>query len=163
MEFVHGDIRLQVPDEWVDASQIGFMSPPDPGLADEFAKQAAAAGAPIAREIPSDPKSRANFTFTTRPWFLEMPPEEFLERELPAMMAQVPQGKVGEFGWTELGFGKVAMQELEMSMEGMGLKQLHLMGVCGDRILHFVGTAGLGDYDDYRDLFLETAKTISIG
>ena len=33
MKFTHGDIRIEVPEGWVDATSLAFMEPPDSSLA----------------------------------------------------------------------------------------------------------------------------------
>ena len=170
MKFVYGDLSLDVPDGWTRtskartswaASQIGFMAPPDTSLAKDYAKQAAAAGAPVRMEVPADPKSRANFTFTTRPWFLSMPPKEFCDAELKAMIAQIPNAKAGPLATLTVAGAEGTSEEVELSMQGMALKQLHVLVVIGDRILHFVGTAGLGDYPKHREQFLAAVQSIA--
>ena len=70
MRFSHGKVSFEVPENWIDVSQIAFMEPPKKDLADDFAKRAAAAGAPINLELPAHAQSRANLAFSIRPYFL---------------------------------------------------------------------------------------------
>jgi hypothetical protein len=160
MQFVHGDMSFDVPEGWVDASQIGFLAPADKSLANEFAKAAAAAGAPIRMEVPAEPKSRANFALSFRPWFLEMDPKDFVGKELRAMLAQVKGVKLGELEMTEVDGAAAAMIDVEIQLEGMAIRQLHLLWVTAHRIVHFCGTTGRGDFDKHKDELLHTAKSI---
>ena len=50
--------------------------------------------------------------------------------------------------------------EIEFNMDGMAIKKLHAFGVFGNRLMHFCGTAGLGDYDDYKDKFIAALQSI---
>jgi len=162
MRFSHGKISFEVPEEWVDVSQIAFMAPAKNDLADDFAKRAAAAGAPINLEIPAQGNSRANFAFSIRPYFLEMDPKEFCGTELKAMLANMPNSKSSEVEWIEVSEIPVAHADLEITMDGAGLKQFHALGVFGGGILHFCGTSSVGDFPSQKTVFLETLSSILI-
>ena len=160
---IHGDLTFDVLDDWVDASQIGYLEPPDSSLADELAKQAAASGAPMNLQMPASPKTRTNFMFSTRPWFLpDVDHKVFADKELRAMMAQVPGAKGSGHGWTKLGDAVAATAELEVEMEGVRAKQLHVLGVLGDRILHFCGTTSPGDFDAAKPGLLEVVASVKV-
>ncbi len=159
----HGDLTFDVLDDWVDASQIGYLEPPDESLAKEMAKQAATSGAPMNLQIPATPKTRTNFMISTRPWFLDdVDPKEFADKELRAMMLQVPNGKVHEHGWTKLGDSEAATAVLEVEMDGVRAKQLHVFGKLGDRILHFCGTTSPGDFEAARPRLIAVVESIAL-
>jgi hypothetical protein len=162
MRFTHGKISLDIPENWSDVSQIAFMAPAESDLADDFAKRAAAAGAPINLEIPAQAKSRANFAVSVRPYFLEMDAKEFCGTELKAMLTNMPNAKASEIKWIKIGEDEAACADLELEMEGMALKQFHCLTVLGGGILHFCGTASVGDYADTRSVFVAAIKSLRI-
>ena len=164
MRVLHGIVSFEVEDDWVDASQVAYMAPPDAELADELAKQAAASGAPIHMEIPANPKSRSNIQINARPYFLDpgqVEPKEFCEKEIRTMIAQVP-GEPGEFAWVKMGEVEAASYEVEIQMEGLSAKQFHALGVIGKQLYHFCGTAGRGDYDAAKPGFLAVVASITV-
>ena len=146
----------------MDASTLSFVAPPDKSLADEFARQAAAAGAPVHMEMPSKPQPRANIQIGTRPWFItEVTPKEFCEKELRAMLVQVG-GKLGELTWATMGGHECAVLSVEVQMDGLAAKQLHALGVVGAHIVHFCGTSALGDYAKFEQSFIDTMASFEI-
>ena len=162
MQFTHGKVSLDVPEGWVDVSQIAFMAPAEKDLADDFAQRAAAAGAPINLEIPAQGKSRANLALSVRPYFLEMDPKEFCGTELKAMLTNMPNAKASEMKWIKIGEVDVPCADLEISMEGAALKQFHALAVLGGGIMHFCGTSSVGDYDKTKPLFVSALETLRI-
>ena len=163
MQVLHGDVVIEVQDDWVDATQIAFVAPPDRSLAEEFARRAKDAGAPVRMEIPAQPKTRANFQLSYRPYFLEdVPPKEFCEKELRAMIAQIPGGKAGELSWDRMGKAEAAVQDVEIQMEGISARQLHALAVLDGRIFHFCGTASRGDYEKAKAGFLTVLRSIRL-
>ena len=162
MRFSHGKVTFDVPKDWVDVSQIAFMEPAKNDLADDFAKRAAAAGAPINLEIPAQAQSRANLAFSIRPYFLEMEPKEFCQTELKAMLSNMPNSKAGELEWVKVGDTDVPSADLELTMEGAGLKQFHALAVFGGGIMHFCGTSAVGAYEESKAIFIATLESLKI-
>ena len=162
MRFSHGKVSFEVPENWIDVSQIAFMEPPKKDLADDFAKRAAAAGAPINLEMPAQAQSRANLAFSIRPYFLEMDPKEFCQTELKAMLTNMPNSKAGKMEWLKIGEVDVPSADLELTMEGAGLKQFHALAVLGGGIMHFCGTSSVGEYEKSKPIFVETLESLKI-
>jgi len=99
---------------------------------------------------------------SVRPYFLEMDPKEFCGTELKAMLTNMPNAKASELEWIKIGDTDAPCADLELQMDGAGLKQFHCLAVLGGGILHFCGTAGVGDYDENRAIFLATVQSIRI-
>ena len=78
------------------------------------------------------------------------------------MLMQVPNAKTTELEWIEIGDAPAAVQQLEFNMEGMPLRQFHVLAVMKDRLMHFCGTSGLGDYEKSRPIFLATVQSIEL-
>lgn len=161
MRFVHGDISLDVDGDWFDESKIAFVEPPDASIAQDFAKRAATSGASVNMQaVP--PKPRKNFVLSSRPYTLEVPPKEFVENELKAMIKAIPNVKGGEIGWAKMGDADAAVQDIEIGMEGVVLKQLHALAVLNGKVFHFVGTTTPGGFAKAKDKFLATMASLRV-
>lgn len=164
MRFVHGSVSMDVPDEWVDQSQLAFAEPIDRSIALDFARAAAQSGAPRNLEAPAEHKPRANFVLSTKSFFVEnVDPKAFVTQELQTMLGQVQAGDRSELSYAPLAGHEAAVMEVEFGYEEMNLRQLHALVVVGDRILHFCGTATPGSFDKLRPEFLRIMASIDLG
>lgn len=158
----HGELRFQTEDTWLDVSQVYFVEPADDSLAKEMAKRASASGANVQRlNLPA--KARANFALSTRP--ITVPEElrkQFAESELRGIVARISNLKLGEIQAVTVAGQPGASLELEMQHEGMAAKQIHALAVVGDRLVHFCGTAALGEFEKLRPTFLKTLSSLEL-
>ncbi len=152
---------MDVPDEWVDQSQIAFAEPIDRSIALEFARAAAQSGAARNLQAPAEHKPRTNFVLSTKSFFGEgVDPIEFATRELQAMLSQVQTGDRSEMTIQKLAGHDAAVMEIEFGYEEMNLRQLHGLCLIGDRVLHFCGTATPGSFEKMRPEFLRVMASI---
>lgn len=164
MRFVHGTVSMEVPDEWVDQSQLAFAEPIDKSIALDFARAAAQAGAPRNLQAPAEHKPRANFVLSTKSFFVEgVDPRAFAAQELQTMLGQIQAGDRSELSYAPLGGHEAAVMEVEFGYEELNLRQLHGLVIIGDRILHFCGTATPGSFDSLRPEFLRIMASIDLG
>jgi hypothetical protein len=158
----HGNFEIDAPADWTDESKIVMAEPPDDTIAKEMAKRAAASGAPIQPGQGMLAKPRRNFVLSTRPYPLDIPPREFCDKELRAMLAAIPNAKVGEFAWVKCGDTEAASQDLEFELEGSTLKQLHALAILEKQLVHFVGTSTPGAFAKARELFLNVLASFRV-
>ena len=158
----HGELRFVAEDSWLDVSQVYFIEPPDDSLAKDMAKAAMGSGAQIQRLSPPS-KARANFALSTRP--CDVPVElrkSFVESELRGIVGRISNLKLGEVQSATVAGGPAATLELEMQHEGVAAKQLHALAIVGDRMIHFCGTAALGEFEKLRPVFLRTLGSLEL-
>ena len=158
----HGQLRFQADDAWLDVSQVYFVEPADDTLARDMAKRAVASGANIQRLNPPA-KARANFALACRP--IEVPEdarEAFAAAELRGIVGRINNLKLGELHAVSVAGAPGAAIELEMQHEGVAAKQLHVLAVIGDRLVHFCGTASLGEFEKLRPTFIKTLDTLEL-
>ena len=158
----HGQLRFQADDAWLDVSQVYFVEPADDTLARDMAKRAVASGANIQRLNPPA-KARANFALACRP--IEVPEDSrqaFAAAELRGIVGRINNLKLGELQAVSVAGAPGAAIELEMQHEGVAAKQLHVLAVIGDRLVHFCGTASLGEFEKLRPTFIKTLDTLEL-
>jgi hypothetical protein len=160
MKLRHGDLVFDLPEGWTDASSLMFLSPPDSKLADELRQAVARGGIPM--QLPIQPKLSANITFSARPYPFSTPGNEFCEKELKALLGSVPSGRASTFAWGKLGPFEAATAELELSAEGVSVKQLHALAVGLGRVFHFCATSPLGDYERVKADIVQTLASIQV-
>jgi len=162
MKIQHGELKFETEDSWMDVSQVYFIEPADDSLAKEMAKRSMGSGAPVQRLQPPS-KARANFALSTRP--AEVPEDlrkQFAETELRGIVGRVANLKLGEMSSLTVAGAPGAMLEFEMQHEGIAAKQLHVLVVAGDRMIHFCGTAALGEFEKLRPIFMKTLATLEL-
>lgn len=163
MKVQHGELSFVAEDSWQDVSQVYFIEPADDSLAKEMAKRAVAGGANVGARLQVPSKARANFALSTRP--AEVPEElrkQFAESELRGIVGRINNLKLGELQSVTIAGSAGASIEIEMSHEGMAAKQLHALVVVGDRMIHFCGTAALGEFEKVRPTFLKTLGSLEL-
>lgn len=151
---------FDLPDGWTDASSLMFLSPPDNKLAEELKQAVARGGIPM--QLPIQPKLSANITFSARPYPFSTPGNEFCEKELKALLSSIPSSRASTFAWGKLGPFEAATAELELSAEGLTVKQLHALAVGRGRVFHFCATSPLGDFERVRADIVKTLASIQV-
>jgi hypothetical protein len=119
--------------------------------------------APTSSASTPPAKARANFALACRP--IEVPEdarEAFAAAELRGIVGRINNLKLGELHAVSVAGAPGAAIELEMQHEGVAAKQLHVLAVIGDRLVHFCGTASLGEFEKLRPTFIKTLDTLEL-
>ncbi|MFO0722729.1 MAG: DcrB-related protein [Myxococcota bacterium] len=161
MKHRHGDLCFELPDGWLDASQLLFLAPPDSSLKDELLAAAAKSRAPI-QLPPVAAKLTANISFSQRSYPFRTPGAEFCERELRAVLGSMPNLKASAYQWGKLGPLEAFTAEVELSADGFAAKQLHALAVARGRVFHFCATSPLGDFERLKPALSRVLHTIEI-